>query len=277
MFVVNYDPALKQILTFSQSRLIEHLAGAPVRRWLNVELPDTQVRRADLLAELETGELFHMELQSTNDVRMGKRMLEYRLLIERAYERVPAQMVLYVGMEPLAMSGVLEEKGLRFAFTMMDIRDFDAKILAGSPSMDDRILSILCSMDNLAETATNVLREVAGLPPPQRGEALAKLLILSGLRRLHNVLRQEVRRMPLFNHPMDNPFLRELYEEGVEKGIVEGEAKGETQFTIHVLEHRFGPLPEWARRKVLTMTRDQLKLLVDRVLDGSSLENALGD
>jgi len=45
--------------------------------------------------------------------------------------------------------------------------------------------------------------------------------------------------MPLFNHPVDNPFLRALYEEGVEKG--------ETQFTIHVLEHRFGPLPEWAR------------------------------
>jgi len=104
----------------------------------------------------------------------------------------------------------LEEKGPRLAFTMMDIRDFDAKVLAGSPSMDDRILSVPCAVDNPAETARNVFRENAGLTPPQRGEAPAKPLILSGLKRLHDVLRQEVRRMPLFNHPMDNPFLREL-------------------------------------------------------------------
>lgn len=271
---MNYDPALKQILTFAHSRMVEHLAGAPVRRWLNAELPDTQVRRADLLAELETGELFHMELQSTNDARMAKRMLEYRLLIEKAYERVPVQMVLYVGLEPLAMSGVLEEHGLRFACTIMDIRAFDARVLVASPALEDRILSILCSVDNPAETARSVLREIAAMPPPGRGEALAKLLILSGLRRLHDVLRQEVKRMPLFNHPLENPFLRELYEEGIEKGIAEGEAKGETHFTIHVLEHRFGPLPEWARRKVLAMSRDQLKSLVDRVMDGAGLDKA---
>jgi predicted transposase YdaD len=284
---VDYDPALKQILTFAHSRLVERLAGAPIRRWLNVELPDTRVRRADLLAELETGDLFHLELQSRNDGRMGKRMLEYRLLIERAYDRVPAQMVLYVGLEPLAMTGVLEERGLRFAFQVMDIRDFDARTLEESPAIEDRILAILCNVESPVEAARNVLREIAELPQPERGEALAKLMILSGLRRLHGVLRQEVKRMPLFEHPLENAFLRELYEEGVEaglekgiekgveKGIVEGGRQEAFRFAIHVLEHRFGPLPEWARNRIGGMTRDQLLAVVDRVLDGAGLADAL--
>ena len=276
---MSYDPALKLIITFANSRIVQHLAGAPVRRWLNVELPSTQVRRVDLLAELETGELFHLELQSTNDARMGKRMLEYRLLIEKAHERTPTQMVLYVGSEPLAMSGVLEEKGLRFVFVMMDIREFDANVLSESPAMEDRILSILCNVESPAEAAIKVLREIAALPPPKRGEALAKLLILSGLRRLHDVLRREVERMPLFEHPLENPYLRDLYEKGIEKGIEKGKAsgiaEGEVHFTLHVLEHRFGPLPDWARQKVLAMPSDQLQALVDRVLDGASLDSAL--
>ena len=83
--------------------------------------------------------------------------------------------------------------------------------------------------------------------------------------------------MPLFEHPLENPFLRELYEEAKESGLVEGEAREALHFTIHVLEHRFGPLPEWALRKVQAMSRDQLQALVDRVLDGASLEGAFAN
>jgi hypothetical protein len=43
-----------------------------------VELAETRMRRLDLLAEMETGELFHLELQSRNDPRVAKRMLHAR-------------------------------------------------------------------------------------------------------------------------------------------------------------------------------------------------------
>jgi hypothetical protein len=59
---VRFDETLKQLLQFTHSTLAEKLAGHPVRRWLNVELAETRMRRVDLLAELETGELFHLEL-----------------------------------------------------------------------------------------------------------------------------------------------------------------------------------------------------------------------
>jgi predicted transposase YdaD len=284
---VRFDEALKQLLQFAHSRLVESLAGAPVRKWLNVELSATQMRRVDLLAELENGQLFHLELQSRNDSRIGKRLLEYRLLIEQMHQRPPVQMVLYVGSEPLAMAGVLDEAGLRFVFGVMDIRDFDPHPLLVSPAIEDRILSILCGVENPRESALRVLREIGELPQPERGDALAKLLVISGLRRLHGEIRQEVRHMPLFEHPLENPFLLDLFLEGKEEGKAEGKAEGiamgreqaraaeAARFITQILQHRFGPLPEWAQTKIKAESVERLENLVDQVLDAPNLEQAL--
>lgn len=70
---MRFDEAIKEILQSTHLRLLEKLSGSTVRRWLNVESPQTQMRRIDLLAELENGELFHLELQTRNDVRIGWR------------------------------------------------------------------------------------------------------------------------------------------------------------------------------------------------------------
>jgi len=66
----NYEVVFKLIL-----REIE----APIAPWLNVELPEVRNTRVDLLGETATGDLIHIELQSTNDPDMPLRMAEYCL------------------------------------------------------------------------------------------------------------------------------------------------------------------------------------------------------
>jgi len=292
---VRFDEALKQLLQFAESRLVEVLAGAPVKRWLNVEFAQTQLRRVDLLAELENGELFHVELQSRNDAEIAIRMLEYRLMIRRMYGVAPAQMVLYVGYEPVNMNGVWEEPNLRFACRVMDIRDFDPEPLRESSLIEDRILAILCRAGDSSEEALRVLREISELPHPERGDALAKLLVISGLRRLHKELRQEVEKMPLFDHPLENPFLLDLFLEGRAKGLEEGKAEGKAEgrvegkaeglaagrrdeaarFLVQILEHRFGTLPESARVRIRQTPPEHLEKQIDRVLEAPDLQSAL--
>lgn len=80
-------------------------------------------------------------------------------------------------------------------------------------------------------------------PHPQRGDALAKLQVTSGLRRLHNDLRQEMTHMPLLDDLM-------------EKQGREMEAAG---FLRQILEHRFGPLPEWAAERLASLPADRLE------------------
>ena len=112
----------------------------------------------DLLADLANGQLFHLELQTRNDPSIGRRLLEYRLLIEDALHREPEQMVLYVGWEPLRMPNALDRRNLHFEYSLVDIRDLDPKDLASSDRMEDRILSILFGRADAKPAAIAIVR-----------------------------------------------------------------------------------------------------------------------
>jgi hypothetical protein len=239
--------------------------------WRNVELPQTQMRRIDLLADLENGTLFHLELQTKNDLRIGRRLLQYGLLIEDALDQVPEQMVLYIGWERLRMPASFVRPNLRYDYQMVDIRDLDPGLLRGSDRIEDRILSILVGHGDAKPLALEVLHEISEMEAPARGAALAKLLVTSGLRRLPADLKNEVRHMPLLSDVLENPFLKDWFEEGEAKGRTE-EAR---RLTLLLLSHKFGPLPDWAIDKVVVASRDRLEAALDQILEAQTLERAL--
>jgi len=76
--------------------ITRELAGTTIATWHNVELPETNAR-LDLLGESAAGELVHIELQSTNDPTIARRMAEYYLKIDHRFARFATQVVLYVG------------------------------------------------------------------------------------------------------------------------------------------------------------------------------------
>lgn len=276
---MQFDETLKQQLQATHLRLLGQLAGAPVRRWLNVELPRTQMRRVDLLAELETGVLFHLELQTRNDTKIGQRLLDYCLRIEEQLQQVPNQMVLYVGWEPLRMSPTLEWPHLRFEYSLLDIRDLDAEMLRSGGRIEDLILMVLCGNIDPKQAALEVLREIGLLPHPERGDALANLLVTSGLRRLHDDLREEMRHMPLLDDLLENPFLQDWFKEGEAKGVAQGVARGRSEEAVrmltHILEHRFGPLPEPVKERIRSTPTEKLEAAVGHVLEAQTLDQAL--
>jgi hypothetical protein len=74
--VHDYDISLKLLLRSSGSGLLRTLTGVEVIDWLDIEMPAIQNTRVDLLGQTATGDLIHIELQSTNDATMPLRMLE---------------------------------------------------------------------------------------------------------------------------------------------------------------------------------------------------------
>src|ERR1017187_2139888 len=67
--VQQYDATLKQLFQRQARGLLRLLTGSSeVREFLNVEMPQVNVPRLDLLARMaDTGGLFNVEFQTTNE------------------------------------------------------------------------------------------------------------------------------------------------------------------------------------------------------------------
>jgi hypothetical protein len=138
-----YDVALKRIPTRPGSMLLTALTGSPSLRWLNVEAPLVRNLRVDLLGESPDGELVHIELQSRNEKDFPLRMSEYSFGVALRYGRLPRQVALYVGAEPLRMKSEVAGQGWAYRFHLVDIRDLDGEVLLASANPGDNVIDFL--------------------------------------------------------------------------------------------------------------------------------------
>lgn len=280
-----YDTALKLLLQASTDSLIRQVTGGlKVVRWLNAEMPRVQTGRADLLGLTAEGVLLHFELQSTNDRDMALRMIEYALLIYRLFRRFPKQIVLYVGDSPLRMDDSWNEADLAFHYTLVDVRDLDSEALLASPHIEDNLLAILTRLRDQTGTVRQILRRIADLEEPERRSAFAQFLIISGLRRLAPVVKEEAAKMPILNDIMDHevigPAIRQGLEQGLQQGLQEGlrqglekgHQKARSEVLKRQLEKRFGSLPAWVEPRLSALSVSELDDLLVRVFDVTRLE-----
>jgi hypothetical protein len=115
------------------------------------------------------------------------------------------------------------------------------------------------------EAVRRILRRVAALPPDRRKDALAQLLILSGLRQL----------MPITLDIEENCFLKVFCEQAKREGEQEGRTEGEQFILSRMLERRFGPLPDGAVERIEGADTTQLEAWGLRLLEARTLEEAL--
>jgi hypothetical protein len=279
--VQEYDVALKSVLGSAEAALRE-LTGVAVRRWLNVELPEVQATRVDLLGESDVGELVHIEHPD-----MPLRMAEYCLRVYRQFGRFPRQVLLYVGEPPLTMSDALVGLHLDFRYRVVDIRQLDGEQLLDSTRLSDNVIAILAQWRDQAAAVRRLVARIAGLAAAERSKALKQLMILAGLRHLGAVVEQEVKKMPILNSILDHEVLGREYKkglddgrkegvrQGVKQGVKQGLQRGELTVLRRQIEKRFGPLPAGALRKLSARSAAELEELSVRVLDARSIEELL--
>jgi hypothetical protein len=282
-----YDVALKLALQYPAERMLRLLTGGSRWEWLNVELPEVRNRRVDMLGKSPEGALVHIELQSTNDVRMAVRMLKYWAEIYDQLSEAPQQVVLYVGQEPQRMQDTLREGRTQFGYEIVDIRELDGEPLLDSERLGDNVLGILARLRDQREAVRRVLSKITGLGADERGVALSQLIILAGLRRLGGVVEQEAKRMPILNDILDHEVLgrefkkglAEGVQQGIEQGVRQGIERGVQQEAWHMLrrliEKRFGTMPMWAAEKLAKRSAGELEELSMRLLDVQSIEELL--
>lgn len=274
MAIHEYDVTLKSILRSLTGKVLK-LTGVTVVEWLSVELPEVRSPRVDLLGRCADGRLIHIELQSTNDPRMVWRMADYAYAIERVFDEWPRQLVLYVGLAPLSMPRRIENEAMHFECRMVDIRELDGEPLLASTQLDDNIVAILCRLRDERAAVRQIVARIAETDPCSRAEAMQKLTILAGLRKLGEVVKLEARNMPITESLLDHDLLGPILRRGIEQGMERGIAEGERRTVLRQMGRRFGPLPAWATERIAALSPVQLEQVEIRLLDAASLDELL--
>jgi hypothetical protein len=268
----DYDVVLKILLQKSLQRLI----GYRITRWLPTELPKVQNLRLDLLGDTAEGQLIQIEVQSTNDVGIPFRMLEYLVLAIRIHERVPKQILLYVGNKPLQMAPQFEWADGVARFTILDLHDIDGELLIASPEPSDNVLGILGRLQNGRAALRRILEKLSGLPRAEAEFYGQALLVLAGLRGLTKIAQEEKQQMlSMHDLIMENELLRPAYQQGLAEGRQEGLQEGERILLRRLIEQRFGSLPSWAEQRFQALSPEDIIKLADRVLQAATLDQLL--
>ena len=93
----DYDVVLKLLFRSKSSQTVQEIAGRPVKRWLDKELPSIRNTRAGLVGETIDGEIVHLEFMSVNQSLFELRMAAYHVELYQAWARHPRQALVYVG------------------------------------------------------------------------------------------------------------------------------------------------------------------------------------
>ena len=72
-------------------------------------------------------------------------------------------------------------------------------------------------------------------------------------------------------------FYQEVVEEGRQEGEQKGVQIGEQILLQRMLTRRFGEVPDWALKRLLQASPEQLEQWADRLLDASTLDAVFND
>ncbi|MCG6553535.1 MAG: Yae1 family protein [Candidatus Magnetominusculus sp. LBB02] len=204
------------------AKFLKILTGYEDGKFLDVQLPNIQLNEMDLLIELPDDSLLHLEIQSTNDKDMLKRMYLYSALVYNQFEILPRQVLLYVGNRPLDMKNAVGS----YSYELLDIRDINCSELLQSEKPEDVVLAILCQSDNIDVTIAKILEKLSRLPLRARKDYILKLLYLSDLRKLYNKITQEVEKMPITIDIAESDLYKDIFHRGELAGKLEGKLEG---------------------------------------------------
>jgi len=223
------DITLRDIISNIPYKFVNILTNKKAVKILDNTFPSVKERKADLILEMEDSSIFHLELQTNNDNDMPFRMAEYLILISKKYDTKNInQMVLYVGDGKPNMNTELKIGNMIYRYELRDIKEIECKELMDSDNIEDKILAVLCKVEDFERYINGLINELLKMSEKERADYIRKLLIALDYRpKLKVKLRSlmEGRKMPLtITEEMikQDPF----FEMGLERGLKEGKKLG---------------------------------------------------
>ncbi|HEX4948874.1 MAG TPA: hypothetical protein VFZ34_19510, partial [Blastocatellia bacterium] len=158
---------------------------------------------------------------------------------------------------------------LQFSYHLIDIRSLSTKALLDSVSLADNMLAVFGEDLPQPEIIRKILEKISALSQNEQRDWIEKLLILSGLRKAENFVREEAQKMPITADIRDNKF----FQEAVHLGIEQGEAKALRGLLIE----KFGSISEAVEQRLSSLNTAEIEAALKRVLKANQIEDVFGE
>ena len=258
-----FDLVVKDLFQPDHPSLLDELTrGVAVRAVLNVELARVEERRADLVLLLAEGTILHIEFQSANDKDMPYREGIYCFLLGQKYRRCVRQVALYLGRAKMRMEDRVDLGETTGSYTLMDIRELDARKLMASGRPGDLALTMLA--DGGPEQVQEIVKRAGTLKGAERQRIVSPLVLLSGLRQLTGKLKMELKAMSATSEFANNVIIQDLLRDD------------RANMLRKQLAAKFGSLPKWVGERLETATSPQIERWAKKILTADTLEGVLG-
>ena len=77
--------------------------------------------------------------------------------------------------------------------------------------------------------------------------------------------------LSIYEEERKMPYVTSVEKIGIEKGIKEGKTEGERSLVLHLLNHKFGELPDRTVTQIDTLSTQRIKRLGEALLDFGSI------
>ena len=267
--------------------IIKRLAVDIAQILLKLEVKDAEIietqyqrieeRRADMVAKMEDQKgafILHVEVQNDNQSSMPHRMLRYRTEISLTHPKIDIrQYLIYIGKAPLNMPAGLQQSGLNYRYTILDMHTVDCQKLIAMDDPDALVLAILCDFKDRPEQEVvhyilKRLKELNGDNESRYRESLKMVEILSTNRKLERLIEEEEKMLTQVEQTK-----LPSYRIGMQQGKQEGKQEGEGYLLLRQIKRLFGQSPDWVEEKITQATTDQIEQWADNILDATTIED----
>jgi hypothetical protein len=245
-------------------------------------VPDGEVREADIVAQLDTHDgdpeilLVHMEVQGRTEPEFPRRMFDYYAVLRIHYRLPVLPIVLYLrgGRESTIeeyTEALFGEEHVRFRFRSVALARLSAEEYVGASPLGAALSAL---MRRKKARRLKLRREMLVRVLDSGLDDVLKYLLVNVIETYDELSAAEAVRFRRMTSGKEFRKLQDVELTYFDKLELKGELKGKREILLRLLTAKFGPLPEETVVRIAAVGEtSELDSYLDRVLMAASLED----
>ena len=230
--------------------------------------------------------LIHLEIQAVPEKDFPERMFIYAIRIFELFHQLPVSLAILCDgkrdWRPSTYSLTTPESSLEFNFKAVKLLDYETQWSQLEQSRNPFAVVVMSHLKTRETKDSAIDRKIWKVRLVKRlyelGYDRSEVLNLFRFVDWVMILPEGLKRtfwneLKTYEEDRKMPYITSVEEIGYDRGLNEGEAKGERSITLLLLNHKFGELPDRMVEQIKALSIPKIEALSKALLDFTSIED----